>query len=83
MHTASVLVASLVALASAKKCTELKIPVDITAKNTVFDYKPEDSEISVTDFFLRLTRQGDNYPGTLMKGVSLGFWVCNPKKQID
>lgn len=68
----------LVLLASsalAKKCRDFKVPVEISATNMDFDYKPTDDEVETTNFLLRLTRNGFNYPQSILRGVRSLFFI--------
>ena len=57
-------------LASAKKCTELTIPIEASARNGVFDIPIPANEVEVTNFILHLSQQGANYTEAVLSGVS-------------
>lgn len=59
----------LVAAVSARKCHDLTIEVDLSARNGVFNLEAPASNIDVTNFMLNLSRQGANYTDTLLSGV--------------
>jgi hypothetical protein len=57
------------ALASAKKCTELTIPIEASARNGVFTITTPANDVDVTNFILDLTQQGANYTQSVLSGV--------------
>ena len=57
------------ALASAKKCTELTIPIQASARNGVYNIATPATDVEVTDFILNLIEQGVNYTQTILSGV--------------
>ena len=62
---------SLLAAASARKCTNITVPVSLTSENTEFGIETPLSKIDVTNFIINLARQGgEPYPLTIAKGVS-------------
>lgn len=65
----SVAAALFSALASAKKCTELTIPIEASARNGVFKIATPATDIDVTNFILDLTQQGANYTESILSGV--------------
>lgn len=54
---------------TAKKCHDFKIPVSISANNTEFSLKPVDSEVFVTNLFLRMTAPGSTYSKSITGGM--------------
>jgi hypothetical protein len=62
---------SLYAAVSARKCTDITVPVSLKAENAVFDLDQPLTKVDVTDFILNLSRQGDNFVKAIQKGVSL------------
>jgi hypothetical protein len=60
----------LAATGAARHCTNLTIPLSLSARNGVFNLKAPASNIEVTDFMLDLTRQGHNLTNELLTGVS-------------
>ncbi|KAJ9609437.1 hypothetical protein H2200_005764 [Cladophialophora chaetospira] len=72
-------------LASAKTCTNMTIPVKISARNGIFGDSIPQIGIEVTDFALDSTRQGHNYSQEILQGYksvagtySLSLTHCNP-----
>jgi hypothetical protein len=62
---------SLIAAASARKCTNITVPVSITSENAVFSIEAPLTEIDVTSFAINIARQGGTpYPQTIQTGVS-------------
>ena len=61
----------LAAVASAKKCQELTVPVQVSARNGVFDTAAltPHTEIDITNFALNLAQQGANYTQSVLQGV--------------
>lgn len=70
MFVSSIALAALAAVASARSCRDISVPVSISSRNAAFDLKPLVTEIDTTDFFLGLSRQGTNYTDELLTGVS-------------
>jgi hypothetical protein len=70
MILSALTLAGLAAVAAARHCTNLTIPISISARNGVFKLQPPSSNIQVTDFLLDLTRQGHNLTNELLTGVS-------------
>ena len=65
----AVVTSSLLAVASARKCIELTIPITASARNGVFDVSVPANNIEVTDFILDLAQQGVNYTESVLNGV--------------
>lgn len=61
---------ALLTAASARKCTEIMVPVSLKAENAVFDLDKPLTKVDVTDFILNLSRQGDDFVQRINKGVS-------------
>lgn len=61
---------ALAATATAKKCSNIMVPVSLTAENAVFDIETPTTKVDVTNFLLELTRNGENYASTIQSGVS-------------
>ncbi|RBR08909.1 uncharacterized protein FIESC28_10089 [Fusarium coffeatum] len=60
---------SLLTAASARKCTNITVPVSLTSENTEFGIETPLSKIDVTNFIINLARQGgEPYPLTIAKG---------------
>ena len=70
MYSILAIIPLLAGLAFAKKCQKLTIPIEVSARNAVFDLAPPATNIDVTDFVLNLSRQGFNYPESILTGVS-------------
>ncbi|KAF4972973.1 hypothetical protein FZEAL_9458 [Fusarium zealandicum] len=71
--------------ASARKCTNITVPVSLNAENAVFNLETPLTKIQVTNFILNLTRQGQVFPQEAMKGMAeisghyeLGATYCEP-----
>lgn len=68
MFVSSLVVAALTAVASARSCRDISVPVSISSRNAEFDLQPLLTEIDTTEFFLGLSRQGTNLTDTLLSG---------------
>ena len=69
------------ATALARKCTELIIPVTISARNVLFGkQKVPATNYDVTSFTLNLTEAGVNYTDVVATGVSILQRPCKRKK---
>jgi hypothetical protein len=64
-------VLALAAAASARKCSNVTVPVSISARNAVFGIDVPVTKIEVADFFLNLSYQGRNYTDSIVADVSL------------
>ena len=78
MRRSVVLLAALGAvLASAKRCQDVTVSVSLKSRNAKFNLEPLLTDVEVTDFYLRLARQGGNLMEELQDGVRL------PRTGID
>ena len=71
--------------ASAYKCSDITIPVTISARNGVFNVKPTQNNIEVTNFILNGVRQGTNASAMVLEGYqtisgsyNLAATYCTP-----
>lgn len=72
MRRSVVLLAALGAvLASAKRCQDITVSVSLESHNAKFNLEPLLTDVEVTDFYLRLARQGGNLMEELQDGVRL------------
>lgn len=62
--------AALTTVASAANCQNITIPVSISARNGVFNQTNPTNQIEVTNFALRMARQGDNYTMESLTGYA-------------
>ncbi|KAM0206416.1 hypothetical protein ACHAPA_003612 [Fusarium lateritium] len=60
---------ALVATASARKCTNITVPVSLTSENAVFDLKTPLTKIDVASFSVNLARQDPPFPMQVQKGL--------------
>ncbi|RYF10420.1 MAG: hypothetical protein EOO77_21590, partial [Oxalobacteraceae bacterium] len=60
-------VAAFISSAAAMHCTNLTVPVELSARNGVFDVKAPQNDIEVTDFILNNSQQGSNYTAKVLK----------------
>jgi hypothetical protein len=61
--------AALAAIGAARQCTNLTIPLSLSARNGVFNLQAPASNIQITDFVLNLVRQSHNLTNELLNGV--------------
>lgn len=57
-------------LVSAKRCTNLTVPVDISARNAVFSIPSFRSNLDATTFAQNLTSVGGNFSQEALKGYA-------------
>lgn len=62
-------IAALAGVASARQCQNLTVPVDVSARNGVFNVSTPVTNIDVTNFILNLAQQGVNYSANTLTGV--------------
>ena len=70
MKTSIAALTAVLAVASAKKCTELKVPVNAVARNGVFNQAIPHNEIEITNYVLDQLQQGVNYTDDVLRRVS-------------
>ncbi|KXJ92017.1 Alpha/Beta hydrolase protein [Microdochium bolleyi] len=67
---------------TAKSCTNVTVPVTVSARNGRFDLQPPSNNIDVTDFILKLGRRGANYTQemyTVSGTYKIAATYCEPK----
>ncbi|KAI2472994.1 Alpha/Beta hydrolase protein [Annulohypoxylon bovei var. microspora] len=84
----SVLLAGLAAVATARHCQNLTIPVTLSAQNIKFTLQAPANDIEVTNFFLNLAEPGVNFTqsvvnsndsfATITGNYSIGATYCEP-----
>ena len=62
--------AILVGSAVAKQCTNMTVPVDISARNGVFDFAIPQTNLEATTFTQNVTRQGQNFSDVALSGYA-------------
>jgi pimeloyl-ACP methyl ester carboxylesterase len=60
-------IAAFISSASAMTCTNLTIPVELSARNGLFDVVAPQNDIEVTNFILNNAQQGSNYTAKVLK----------------
>ncbi|XXG98410.1 uracil permease [Hypoxylon texense] len=70
--TLPALLASLAAVAAAKNCMNLTVPISIAARNARFTLQAPASNIEVTDFTLNLAQPGVNYTAKVLSNGTEG-----------
>ncbi|KAF2673752.1 alpha/beta-hydrolase [Microthyrium microscopicum] len=75
----------LVALTTAKKCSNITVPISISARNGVFNLSAPANNIEATNFVLNLAQAGQNYSATLLSGYqtvsgdyNISTTLCHP-----
>ncbi|KAI1458060.1 Alpha/Beta hydrolase protein [Annulohypoxylon moriforme] len=84
----TVLLAGLAAVATARVCQNLTIPITISAQNTKFNLQAPANDIEVTNFFLNLAQPGVNFTqsvlnsndsfATITGNYTIGATYCAP-----
>lgn len=62
--------AALTSVAAAAKCQNLTIPINVAARNGVFNLANPSNNIESIDFTLNLARQGHNYTAEILAGYA-------------
>ncbi|KAF2723183.1 hypothetical protein K431DRAFT_220490 [Polychaeton citri CBS 116435] len=82
---AILLLAGTAALVSARRCQNITVPVNISARNGNFNQSAPSNNIEVTNFILDLTQQGHNYSQAVLNGYqtvsgtyTLATTFCEP-----
>jgi hypothetical protein len=70
MKFTTAFLAALVGAASARNCRNITVPVQISARNAVFNAPRPDTAIDAINFGLNLVRNGHNYTNETLTGVS-------------
>ena len=79
-----VLLLAAAATAQARKCTDLTIPVTISARNILFGkQKIPATNFDVTSFTLNLTEAGVNYTDVVATGVSAPKDLATERKRLN
>jgi hypothetical protein len=79
----SSLVAStlLLAPAAAKRCMNLTVPVDISARTGIFNLAIPQDNLEVPDLVLNITQQGRNFTDIVLEGYSTTTGIYNISTQ--
>nr|POE84805.1 hypothetical protein CFP56_78905 [Quercus suber] len=82
--------AALAGAVSARKCQNITVPIEASARNGVFDLTIPVTNIDVTNFVLDLTQQGKNYSANILEGYKtvsgkydLATTYCTPDSGDD
>lgn len=62
--------AVLAATAAAKRCINATVPVEISARQPVFNLHVPQTNLEATDFILNMTRQGRNFTELVLAGYN-------------
>ena len=83
MYTYKALALALLAgLAAAKICTNMTVPVDISARTAVYDIATLQTNIDATTFIQNLTRQGQNFSEIVLSGYATTSGIYNISTQF-
>ncbi|KAH7409126.1 hypothetical protein BKA64DRAFT_388116 [Cadophora sp. MPI-SDFR-AT-0126] len=83
MYCSSITVLALFAASVAgKMCINQTVPVNISARQAVFDIAVPQSNLEVTDFVLNITQQGRNFTDIALKGYSTTSGTYNISTQF-
>lgn len=69
-------------LAAAKTCTNMTVPVDISARTVVFDITNPQTDLDATTFIQNLTRQGQNFSEIAFSGYATTSGTYNISAQF-
>lgn len=80
----------LAATAVARQCTNLTVPISISARQATFDIAVSTTSIEVIDFALNITQQGRNFTAIAQTGFhtttgdyNISAMFCQPDKQPE
>lgn len=79
----SALLAGLAAVATARKCQNLTVPISITASNTHFKLQAPSNNVEVTDFVLNLAQPGANYTAEVLGDTPVSTFLPHPSKNWE
>ena len=83
MYYSSVsLLALLTASATAKTCLNASVPVNLSARQAVFDLAVPQTNLDVTDFILNMTQQGRNFTDMVLTGYDTTIGTYNISTQF-
>ena len=69
MHTQSIAsLALLASFAAAKQCTNITVPVEISARTAIFNVPVPQTNLEATAFIQNFTQQGRNFTETTLTG---------------
>ena len=74
--------AALVGSAAAKQCTNMTVPVNISARNGIFDIAIPQTNLDATTFIQNLTRQGQNFSEVALSGYATTSGTYNISTQF-
>ena len=70
MHIITLVFVSFIAAVAGKQCANITIPVNVTARNGVFDLAIPHTNFEVTQFALNLTSASGNYTNASLAGFA-------------
>lgn len=83
MHRSTVTALALfTASAAGRRCINQTVPVDISARQAVFDLDIPQTNLEVTDFVLNVTQQGRNFTDTVLIGYNTTSGTYNISTQF-
>lgn len=82
MHTSIQALVFFAASAAAKRCINATVPVDISARQAVFDIDIPSTNLEATDFALNNTKQGQNFTDIALVGYNTTSGTYNISTQL-
>ncbi len=83
MYLSSVIALGLfTAFTAGKRCINQTIPVDISARQAVFDVAIPQTNLEATDFILNMTQQGRNFSDVILTGYNTTIGTYNISTQF-
>lgn len=67
---------------AAKICINMTVPVDISARQAVFDLAVPQTNLEATDFILNMTQQGRNFTDIVLTGYNTTVGTYNISTQF-
>ena len=77
MFKAALTVCSLLTAVAAKRCVNITIPVDVSARNGIFDVQVPHSNLDVTQFALNLTNARGNFTDLYVFAPLIALFVLS------
>lgn len=74
--------ALLLAPAAAKTCVNQTIPIQVSARQAIFDLAVPQTSLEATDFILNVTQQGRNFTNTVLTGYNTTIGTYNISTQF-
>lgn len=82
MHISITTLALFAASAAAKRCINATVPVDISARQALFDIDIPSTNLEAIDFALNVTKQGSNFTDIALVGYNTTSGIYNISTQL-